>query len=212
MTPEECSLTSLSAAASWHLLALLLERPRAGWREEVEALAREVQDTELCAAAREVREAGEGEYLRLFGPGGQVSPREVAHRSWHDPGWVLADLARYYDAFAYRPRCEDPPDHVCIEAGFVGYLHLKEAVALAAVDAEAAQRAAEARRRFLEEHLAPLALRLRKQVDSVGASRIARAVRLLAERVPAVELLDGPSGILQAVEACGACGVASGES
>jgi nitrate reductase assembly molybdenum cofactor insertion protein NarJ len=206
MTINADPLPSLSAAASWRLLAVLLERPRPGWCEEVETLACEVDDAELRASARDARGATEGEYLRLFGPGGAVSPREVAHRTWHDPGWVLADLARYYEAFAYRPRAEDPPDHVCVETGFVGYLHLKEAVALAAGDGDAAQSAAEARERFLEEHLAPLSLRLNERLEAVGASHLTPALRLLAERVPAVELLDGPPAILEALEACGACG------
>jgi hypothetical protein len=50
----------------------------------------------------------------------------------------LSDLARYYEAFGYRPRGEDPLDHVAVEVGFVAYLHLKEALALANEDDEGA--------------------------------------------------------------------------
>lgn len=172
----------LREAAAWRLLGLLLERPRGGWRAEVDSLAAELASEDLRAAARKARD-DEAIYLALLGPGGPASPREVAYRGRHDPGAILADLRGFYEAFAYRPGGEDPPDHVATEAGFVAYLHLKIAYARAAGEDTAAAIAADALERFLEAHLRyyaePFAVKLRAVED--GA--IAAAAAALAARV-----------------------------
>jgi hypothetical protein len=79
---------------------------------------------------------------------------EIRALAREDPGQVLADLAAFYRAFAYAPETEEPTDHVAVEAGFVGYLWLKEAYALAQVDTAAAGLTASARGRFIEVHVA----------------------------------------------------------
>jgi nitrate reductase assembly molybdenum cofactor insertion protein NarJ len=173
----------ISEAAEWRLMALLLERPRSGWHAEVAAVAREVGDQALRAVAEAARDASEGEYLHLVGPGGSVSPRQVTYCSFEDPGRILADIAATYAAFAFQPRAEDSPDHLAVEAGFVGYLLLKEAFAAARGDSEAASTTAAARHRFLEAHLTaarPFAERL----NAAGDSYLAAAAGALAERVP----------------------------
>jgi len=173
----------IAEAAEWRLIALLLERPRAGWHAEVAALSLEVPARALCEAARAAGNASEGEYLNLVGPGGIVSPREVTYRSFEDPGRILAGLAATYAAFAFQPRAEEASDHLAVEAGFVGYLLLKEAFAVARGDGEAASTTAAARSDFLEAHLTaarPFAERL-----GGAESYLAAAARVLAERVPA---------------------------
>jgi TorA maturation chaperone TorD len=187
----------------------LLARPRPGWREEVEALAREVQEPALRAAAAATHAASEGAYLRLVGPGGAVSPREVTYRPFEDPGWVLADLKSYYEAFAFRPRAEDPIDHVAVETDFVGYLLLKEAFAYARGDAEGALVAAEARGRFLASHLAAIAEPFAERLAAARPTHLAAAARVLAERVPApprrpARLADPPEPP-GSPEGCGSC-------
>jgi nitrate reductase assembly molybdenum cofactor insertion protein NarJ len=176
---------ALVAAAEWRLLGLLLERPRPGWADEVRALAAEVADgTVRAAATRGADEGGEGRYLALLGPGGLASPREAAYLGLRDPGWALADLARYYDAFAFAPRREDPADHLAVEVGFVAYLHLKEAFAIETGDEEAAAVTAAARERFVAEHVARLAHPLAERLAPAGDTPLATAVRLLARRLP----------------------------
>jgi hypothetical protein len=101
-----------------------------------------------------------------------------------DPGWILADVVRYYDAFAFRPAVEDPPDHIAVAADFVAYLHLKEAFALARSDAEAAEVTRAARERFMGEHLAPAAAPLCASLAAAGFHDLAAAVRVLAAHVP----------------------------
>jgi hypothetical protein len=172
----------LGQAAEWRLLSLLCERPRAGWHEEVTALAAEVHDRRLRRAARTAMRATEGEYLRWFGPGGTVSPRAVTYRPFEDPGQILADLAVWFDAFAFRPRHEDPLDHVAVEAGFVGFLLLKEAYAAACHQRDAAKRLRAARARFVAVHLAPLLAGLHQRLAAFGTSYPALCIEALAMR------------------------------
>ncbi len=156
----------LAQAAGWRLLSALLERPRDGWRKEILALARETADGELAACARRIAEdASEGAYLAVLGPGGAASPREVAYRPDSDPAAILAQLHALYQAFAYRPAAEDPPDHIAVELGFAGFLVLKRAFAEQCDDAASATLVAEGLALFRAEHLdafaAALAERLR---------------------------------------------------
>lgn len=104
MGGKNAEASLITTAAEWRLISLLLQRPRPGWLEEVGALAREVRDERLCAAAAAACDATEGAYLRLIGPGGAVSPREVASQPFQDPGHLLAQLATTYGAFASSAR------------------------------------------------------------------------------------------------------------
>lgn len=187
MTAEVSKSTTcevaLHHAAAWRLIGLLLERPRAGWVEEVRALAAELDDAQLRQAAAAAGQATEGAHLMLFGEGGFVSPREVTYRPEDDPGQVLADIASFFEAFAHRPRAEDPIDHVAVEAGFVGYLHLKEALALAAGDAEAAQVCAEGQRRFCGEHLCHFGGAWIDRLRSAAQEHLALAGEALVRRL-----------------------------
>jgi nitrate reductase delta subunit len=173
---------ALSAAAEWRLLGLLFERPRPGWREAVEAIAHEVSDEELRTAAAEAREADEGAYLRVLGPGGAVAAREAGYQTTGELGRVLSDVAAFYEAFSFRPAAEDPIDHVAVEAGFAGYLRLKEAYALARGDAENAGTAARALDRFIEAHLRFMAGPLARRLAAAGPSYLKRAAASLVAR------------------------------
>ncbi|MFN0152512.1 MAG: molecular chaperone TorD family protein [bacterium] len=173
---------AVAAASEWRLIALLLERPRANWHDEVHALAREVQSSTLRGASRVARDADEGSYLRVFGSGGAVSPREVTYRGMEDPGRLLSNLAGFYEAFAYRPRAEDPIDHVSVEAGFVGYLRLKEAFASSRGDEESADVAAAGAKRFVEEHVRYWAGPLVAGLVRAGAPHLVLAARSALDR------------------------------
>jgi len=198
-------MSLIAEAAEWRLLSQLLERPRTGWYESMNTLATEVRDPALRAAVRAAQEASEGEYLQLIGPGGAVSPREVTYRPFADPGQLLAQLAAVYAAFSFRPRTEEPADHISVEASFVGYLFLKEAFASARGDAEAAANTATARAHFVENHLAAFGVTFAHRLENASGSYILPSVRCLAARLPAgqpVELL--PPGALDLCEGCGA--------
>jgi nitrate reductase assembly molybdenum cofactor insertion protein NarJ len=196
-------------AAEFRLIGILFERPTAGRREEAEALAREARDPALREAAAALRDADEAAYVGLLGPGGPVSPREVAYRPMADPGWILADASAQYRAFGYAPDAEDPADHVAVETGFLAYLHLKEAYLLArGLDAAVA---VEARERFLGEHLAPLAAGLAARLEPSGAPAMLALARLLHARTgaapPAAAPDDGDEEF-----GCGGCGFPRGET
>jgi len=210
MTPRATrTQDALLEAADWRLLGLLLERPRPGWSDEVGALAGETHDPGLREAAAGVAPASEGEYLALLGPGGLASPREAAYVGMQDPAWVLAEITRFYDAFAFTPHAENPPDHVAVEVAFVAYLHLKEAFALEAGDAEAVETTRAARTRFVAEHLARIARPMADRLAPALGTALARVALQLAARVP-----RPPAGAALAPAdddvpvTCGTCGPA----
>ena len=153
----------LASAASWHLASLLLERPRPEWKIEIARLAAEVSDPRLPPCAAAAAQATEECYHRLFGPAGAVSPREVSYCGFEDPGRLIAELSAFYHAFSFSPRREESIDHVSVEAGFVGYLFLKEAYARMQNDSAGAAIARDARERFCSEHLARLGCGMRER-------------------------------------------------
>jgi TorA maturation chaperone TorD len=149
--------------------------------------------------------ATEGAYLQLLGPGGLVPARSVAYRPFADPGWVLADLARYHRAFGFHPIAEEPPDHVAVLADFVSYLFLKEAYARESGDAEAVSITGNARERFIDEHLSPAVGRIAERLDACGATDWSAAAHLLAEKVPPPFPLTGASMQEEQTLECGGC-------
>ena len=174
------SLKAIRQALRWRLISLLLERPRTGWLSEVEALAAETDDKNLREAAKSAADASEGTYLLMFGESGFVSPREVTYRPMEDPGQILAHLAEFYKSFAFKPKAEDPSDHIAVESGFIGYLWLKEASALSAGKLELAELTCSARNRFIENHFAVIARPWSERVmDTVLSYMTATAKALL---------------------------------
>lgn len=219
MSPQ-CSLDDravhkLKEARDWRLIALLCERPHGTWWHDVEELARGCDDEELTAAAASARTATECEYLAVLGPGGIASPREVGYRRTTDPANVLACLQAYYRAFAFEPDAEDPPDHVGMEAGFAGWLCLKEAYAIANNDGEALRVTSEALREFVSTHLACVAHGVAQRVADLETGHLHHVARALLARVgPLPRMLEGdwvPNGLDETP--CGlTCGLAGSET
>jgi nitrate reductase assembly molybdenum cofactor insertion protein NarJ len=199
----------LGEAIDWRLLSVLLERPVPGWHETVGLLAHDAADAELRPLAAGAGGATEGGYLAAFGPGGVASPREIAHTKTRDPGHLLAQLRAIYDAFAYRPRTEETPDHVSVEAGFVAYLRMKEAFAIACGRREAAAIAAEAASGFLERHLStfvqPLAEQLSTATDDYLAGALQALLHRTGQRRPDAEGGWTPDGLEDACLDCPGC-------
>jgi len=199
------NLRSLIAeAAEWRLIGLLLERPRGNWHAEIARLGSEGVDAEVRAIAAACEAATEGDYLRLIGPGGLVSPREVTYQPFADPGQLLSALAVCYDAFAFRPHLEEPIDHIAVEVAFVGYLLLKQAFASARRDRVSEETTAQARVSFIETHLAAFAAGFAQRLEGSGPSYLYATARLLSARVPAPQV---PERVVpSALPECGACG------
>lgn len=197
----------ITDAARWRLLSLLFERPRGNWRAQVAALSDSVDEEELRAVARRAAsEATESQFLAILGPGSEASPREVAYRPLGDAGHLLAELQSFYNAFAFHPETEEPPDHVAVETAFVSYLQLKEAYARASGDTEAASIVSDAADSFLREHLCAIAALLPVRLDRCGESYLTDAVRLLRARVPyAPPVPAAPPGEVEDPLGCGGC-------
>ncbi len=196
----------LAEACEWRLIALMLSRPDSSSRAVAQRLAAEVHDSAVADAARAwCKGATEGAYLALLGPGGIVSPRLVAYRGFADPGWMLADIARYHKAFGFRSQADEPPDHVAVLAEFVAYLWLKEAWAREQDDAEAAAITRAARERFADDCLAPIAAPLAERLEACGATDWRAVAQLLAARVPPPPAQVPGIGEAEDVFGCGGC-------
>jgi nitrate reductase assembly molybdenum cofactor insertion protein NarJ len=173
----------LAEAAEWRLTGLLFECPSDGWRAQVAALAAEVLDAGLKHAAEAARtEAGEGLYHSIFGPGGPAPAREVSYTETIQPGLLLSELAAYYEAFSYHHATGEAVDHVSVEAGFVGYLRLKEAYAHACGDAARAAVTSDAARAFVAEHLSVSAGPLAASLANSGVTYLSLAGAALLGR------------------------------
>ncbi|MDX1982259.1 MAG: molecular chaperone TorD family protein [Bryobacteraceae bacterium] len=172
-------------AAEWRLISLLLECPSGPeWRLQVAALGRESADPVLRAAAEAARdEASEGVHHSIFGPGGPAPAREVSYHDNIQLGYLMSELVNYYQAFAYQPKVEEPEDHVAVETGFIGYLRLKQAYALAGDDAEAEAVTREAAKQFLDDHLSRVAQPLAASLAQSGVSYLAQVSGALLKRV-----------------------------
>ena len=170
------------------------------------ALAKEVHEPALATAAQAwCDNAREGDYLHLLGPGGLVPARAVAYRAFADPGWLLADIARYHEAFGFHAPAEEPLDHIATLAEFVSYLLLKEAYARDCGHAEAAAVTRSATEQFVAEHLAPIAGRLAERLDACGATEWSAAAHLLAAKVPPPPPAAGIETLEEPTQQCDAC-------
>ncbi|MCC6125727.1 MAG: molecular chaperone TorD family protein [Pirellulales bacterium] len=177
----------LRRSAEWRLLGLLFECPGEGWREQLESLVREIADDELQAAVAAARDEATPElYHTTFGPGGPAAVREVSYRETILPGRLIVDLQAFYSAFAYQPVLDEPPDHAAVMLGFMSYLALKEAYALARGDAEQAAIAAEAAADFKNNHLAGMAEMLARLLVASEIRYLALAGSTLCRRAPSV--------------------------
>lgn len=203
---RECAI--VADAAAWRLLGKLFERPRPGWAEEVAALTPEVHDEAVRAAAQTaLEEATEARYLALLGPGGAASPRGVAYQGpMVQPGALLARLNGLYQAFAFQPEAEEPPDHLAVELGCMAFLHLKEAWALAHGEDEAAGLAAAAAGLLREDHLRATAEPVAEVLTAAGGGYLALAAQALLARTGPRP--PGPEWVVPEEEECAelACG------
>ncbi len=211
---DERTRTLLREAQDWRLLGLFFERPRNDWWQEVAELADSSQDEALRAAAQATPGAGQGAYLARLGPGGVLSAREAGYRKTTDPSQLLFEIQTAYEAFAYVPVAEDPPDHLAVECGFVGWLRLKEAYALASGDAESASIASDAAKLFQSRHLAAMAEPLCVRLELLEPGYLLLAAKALLARVgPRPDDLEGywvPDG-LAGKDCASACGAWAGE-
>lgn len=148
----------LAEAVEWRLLGLVFEYPAGTWRAQLEDLLRDLEREDLRSLAGAALECStEGMHFALFGPGGNVPAREVAYRGGVQFGYLMAELSAYYQAFGYCPIAGEAEDHLAVELGFMAYLKMKSALALARGEEENASVAAAAADSFLRDHLCVMA-------------------------------------------------------
>ncbi len=171
-------------SSDWRLLSLLFDCPRRHWQREITKLSAQTSDMDLKASATAaLQEASEGFYHSIFGPGGPVPAREISYIAMAQPGYLLSELACYYAAFGYQPASREAPDHIAIEVGFLSYLRLKEAFALAANDPESAQITAETAEHFLTDHLTVFAGQFSQSLITSEVPYLAKAAQSFLRRV-----------------------------
>lgn len=174
----------LREAAEWRLISLFFDCPTNDWFEQVYALGKQVSDKQLKRAAKAAqKQASEGLFHSLFGPGGPAPGREVSYRGWVQPGYLLSELSSFYNAFSYKPVTAEVPDHVAVETGFIAYLRLKEVFALECGDLEKAKITDEASQKFIDEHLSKFAEKLSRLLVSSEIDYLSVAGLALFERV-----------------------------
>ena len=174
----------VAEATEWRLIELLFRCPSDTWRQQVDAVACEVKDPLLSSAARlAVAGASEGAFHSIFGPGGPAPAREASYHGTIQLGYLMAELTAYYNAFAYSPAASNEPiDHVSVEAGFIGYLKLKQAFALNREAGAERSVAAEAADRFIREHLSAIAEPMSMALDQSDVPYLELAGKALLGR------------------------------
>ena len=131
-------------------------------------------------------EANEGTFHSIFGPGGPAPAREASYQGTIQLGYVMSELNAYYEAFAYSP-CSpasgrEAPDHISVEAGFIGFLRLKQAFALNNGSQDEAAIAAEAASRFVQEHISNIAEPLSYALSHSGQRYLELTGKALLQR------------------------------
>ena len=173
----------LAQAAEWHALGMLFQCPSPAWKQQLANLRQEIVEPDVIRAMElAVVDASEGAFHSILGPGGPAPAREVSYRDMIQLGYLMSELSTYYDAFEFRPATSEAPDHISVEAGFIGFLRLKEAYALADGDQERASIAREAAERFRREHLSYVAEPLSSALDHSGEPYLEQAGRALLRR------------------------------
>lgn len=149
----------LQVAATWRFLSLLFQSPTTESYSQLHALIGELPP-EQQERARQLMtmplEGWQAEFHRVLGPGGiPACESSYDENALAGRGPVIADIAGFYQAFAYNPTNApaETPDHISIELGFLAYLALKIAFATYAGKDEEAQLTRDAYRRFLSDHL-----------------------------------------------------------
>jgi nitrate reductase assembly molybdenum cofactor insertion protein NarJ len=185
----------LCEAVEWRLLGLLFEYPDEGWRRRMNDLLRDLRDPGFRALAEAALEtATPGLYLALFGPGGTVPIRAAAYRGGVQLGYLMAELAAYYEAFAFQPALGEAEDHLAVELGFLAYLKLKRAMAVDSGAEKCATLALSAEESFLREHLAGLAAPILRALEAFAPEYLAQAGLILVQRAGPPAKSDYPLG------------------
>jgi TorA maturation chaperone TorD len=176
----------LSTAVGWRWTSLLFQSPTAATHRDLRLLAAELPEAFRDAAhnlAAVSIEEWQSEFHRILGPGGcPATESSYDDNILAGRGPLLADIAGFYEAFAYRPSPDslETPDHLANELGFASFLALKVAYALYVTGQQEKQIAEDAYWRFLETHLLFWSGRFCEKVTQTGSALYLEAAALLS--------------------------------
>jgi len=174
----------LEQAKDWSLIALLLSRPHAGWREQLRGAVRGVVDPELCVAVELAqREANEYFYECLMGAAGLLASRESDYRPDRDQGPLLADLRGMAEAYSFQRFGSEPEDHIVALTAFMSHLLSCRAEAIVRGDAGEELYLAGAVDWLCEAHLKWYAERLASSLIDTEVCYLSHAAHALVQRV-----------------------------
>lgn len=188
MSDDSAVAADLQRAATYRFLSLLFNTPSREVHDELAALAPEVAPT-LGAHARDIAEASgptlQGLYHQLIGASGQVPDLECAYddNTAGGRGPLIADVAGFYQAFAYEHRGPCTQDHIAAELDFLGWLSMKSAYARHRDEAAHLEVTTDARAKFLKDHLGRWAITFLERLALVAEGTHYEAVAVLASKV-----------------------------
>jgi len=144
----------------------------------IEKALRDMQDAARAAQLGALQRS----YMRVFDPRRPPLPLEAELRNDAAPqrAFLLADIMGFYRAFGMAPRHERP-DHIACELEFLSVLGIKEALALQRGRLQEAHITADARGKFLREHLCCWSEALLRLVRRRAAERHDRFYLALAD-------------------------------
>ncbi len=170
----------LNEAAQWHVLELLFQCPSAEWRRRILELRPECKHEQLTLAIDIALEiASEGAYHSIMGPGGPAPAREASYIDTMQLGYLMSELNAIYDAFGFHPETFEIVDHVSVQAGFMGFLRLKEAFALSAQQDEQAALVRDCAAEFLRGHISHIGEPLCAALEACGYDYLVLAGKVL---------------------------------
>lgn len=170
----------LQRSAGWRVASLLFQEPDTARAAELNALAVVVPEPVRAGAQQLAEETAlrADDYFRVLGPGGcPASESGYDRAAMANRGALIADVAAFYEAFAYPPRLTSDlaPDHIAVELDFLGFLALKIAFAVHDGGAEQSEVARAAYVEFLEQHPAFWIGELRARLEAGGHASFASA-------------------------------------
>ena len=183
---EQDVLTWLQRASIWRFFSLYFRLPTKEIEAELAALAPEVpaELRELAEMRQQLTLAErEQEFHRVLGAGGiPACASSYDDNALAGRGPMLADIAGFYQAFAYRPEPlpAEVPDHIAVEVDFIAFLAVKIAFALHESQEEKALVARQASDKFLTEHVREWVGRFHAALERAASPAYLRAARLLA--------------------------------
>lgn len=183
---EQDVLTWLQRASTWRFFSLYFRLPTEETEAELVALAPEVpvELRELVEMRQQLTLAEmKEEFHRVLGAGGiPACASSYDDNALAGRGPMLADIAGFYQAFAYQPEKlpAEVPDHLAVELDFLAFLAMKVSFALHESRQDNAVIAQQAYEKFLTEHVQDWVARFHAVLERTSAVIYLRAV----ERLP----------------------------